>query len=96
MVAKSILSFYSGNGHDGNLSVCVDASVYTLEFERIFGNRYFTRLLNPFSYYAFVDIRAFSEEDRLTFLEYIAKILKDKGLHRQSYDVGLFDWDTPK
>jgi len=96
MVAKSILSFYSGNGHDGNLSVCVDASVYTLEFERIFGNRYFTRLLNPFSYYAFGDIRAFSEEDRLTFLEYIAKILKDKGLHRQSYDVGLFDWDTPK
>ena len=96
MVAKSIISFYSGNGHDGNLSVCVDASIYTIEFERIFGNRYFTRLLNPFSHYSIWDIKAFSEEERNNFLGYIVKILKRKNLHRQSYDVGLFDWDTPE
>ena len=38
-MAKSILSLCSAY-HDSNLSACVDKKVSTIEFERLFGNRY--------------------------------------------------------
>ena len=75
MAVESILSFYSGNGHDGNLSIRVNSTVFTLEFERVFGNRYFTRLLNPFSGYSYWEIDAFSEKERVKFLNYKNNIL---------------------
>ena len=84
MAAESIFSFYSGNGHDGNLSVHTKGAVFTLEMERIFSNRYFTRLLNPLSQYSYKTFispegggtEAFSEEQRINFLDYIKKKLK--------------------
>jgi len=98
MAAESIFSFYSGNGHDGNLSVHTKGTIFTLEMERVFSNRYFTRLLNPFSQYSYEgeEDKAFSKEERIDFLNYIKKILKLKGMLEQSYSVGLFDWSTPK
>jgi carbamoyltransferase len=104
MAAESIFSFYSGNGHDGNLSVHTKGAIFTLEMERIFSNRYFTRLLNPLSQYSYKtfispeggETEAFSEEQRINFLDYIKKILKLKGVFEKSYSVGLFDWDTPE
>ena len=88
MVADSVISFYAGNGHDGNIAVYVGESVFILEFERIFGSRYFTRLLNPFSRHS----QGVSNEDIVNFLDYINTILIDKGIFVSSFDIGLFDW----
>jgi len=90
MVADSVISFYAGNGHDGNIAVRVGESVFILEFERIFGSRYFTRLLNPFSTHS----EGISNEDIVNFLDYINAILINRGIFVSGFDVGLFDWET--
>lgn len=83
-MAKSIFSFFSG-AHDSNLSVCVDGNTLcTIELERLFGNRYFS---------IFHDVKPVNYSN-LCFL--IRRILKDKGLLKPSYDVGLFDWAEDK
>ena len=79
-MAKSILSLCSAY-HDSNLSACVDKKVNTIEFERVFGNRYlaFERL---------------SVEKKIGLLTYAREIFKRAQVFRPEYDVGLFDWVT--
>jgi len=80
---KSIFSFFSGS-HDANLSICLNGdAIYTIELERIFGNRYFSmrRLIGEGQYH--------------DFCTYLVEILKEKGVFRTSYDVGLFEWWCP-
>ena len=79
-MAKSILSLCSAY-HDSNLSACVDKKVNTIEFERVFGNRYlaFERL---------------SVEKKIGLLTYVREIFKRAQVFRPEYDVGLFDWVT--
>ena len=78
---KSIFSFFSGS-HDANLSVCLDNKVYTIELERIFGNRYFS--INTL----------IKEEQYEGLCQYLKKILDEKGMLRPNYDVGMFEWWT--
>lgn len=80
-MAESILSLFSGGGHDSNLSFFVDNKIITLELERIFGNRYLAFATLP-------------KDEQLGLLDYCKKILDDAGLFRSEYDVGLFDWEA--
>ncbi len=73
MDAESILSFYCGSGHDANLSVYINSKpAYTIELERVFGNRYFTRMVNPFSIYSCGELNeasTVSGNERLIFID---------------------------
>lgn len=100
MDAESILSFYCGSGHDANLSVYINSKpAYTIELERVFGNRYFTRMVNPFSIYSCGELNeasTVSGNERLIFIDKLKEILRSKKLFENSYSLGLFDWGTPK
>tara|TARA_Y100000310_G_scaffold324690_1_gene386901 strand:+ start:557 stop:2218 length:1662 start_codon:yes stop_codon:yes gene_type:complete len=80
-MSKSLFSFVSG-GHDSNLSVYVNNTLYTVELERIYGNRY-------------LGITALSGEQQLAFFLVLKEILKNKGVLPLFFDIGLFDWQTP-
>jgi len=77
---KSVLSFAAAH-HDSNLSVYVKNQLYTIELERIYGNRYFA-------------FQTCSEAEQQSLLISLKQILKDKGLLVPSFDVGLFDWES--
>ena len=99
MAVKSIFSFFGGTGHDGNLSIFLEGKIHTVEFERIFGNRFFCRQHNPFSFYSLDIEQTFfpgKEEDTINLLNYIKEILVSRGVFSDHYEVGLFDWDTPE
>ena len=99
MAVKSIFSFFGGTGHDGNLSIFLEEKVCTIELERVFGNRFFCRQHNPFSFYSLDHEGNFfpgKEKDTLDLLNYIKEILISEGIFLDQYEVGLFDWDTPK
>jgi len=99
MAVKSIFSFFGGTGHDGNLSIFLEEKVCTIELERIFGNRFFCRQHNPFSFYSLDGEGNFfpgKEKDALDLLNCIKEILISEGIFLDQYEVGLFDWDTPK
>ena len=83
-MAESVFAFFTGS-HDANISVTTgNDDIYTIELERIFGNRYFcfTGLIE--------------EEDYKPLCEYIHKILKQRGVNLNSFDVGIFEWYTPQ
>ena len=83
-MAESVFAFFTGS-HDANISVTTgNDDIYTIELERIFGNRYFcfTGLIE--------------EEDYEPLCEYIHKILKQRGVDLNSFDVGIFEWYTPQ
>jgi len=85
---KSIFSFFSGS-HDANLSICLNGNtIFSLEFERIFGNRYFstTNLLEV----SFLKVG--SEKQYHDFCDYLKQILEKKGVFRPYFDIGLFEW----
>ena len=87
---KSIFSFFCG-AHDANLSVYVDGNLYTIELERIFGNRHFR--LNHL-------MLTIDAEDQTSLYGeiciYLKKLLESRGVFRPSFDVGLFEWYTPE
>ena len=99
MAVKSIFSFFGGTGHDANLSIFLEGRIHTVELERIFGNRFFCRQHNPFSFYSIDGTGDFfpgKEKDILDLLSYIKEILISEEIFLDYYEVGLFDWDTPK
>ena len=79
---KSVLSLCAGY-HDSNLSAYVGGKVNTIEFERVFGNRYLA-------------LEALPVEKKLGFLKLSRDIFKRAGVFAAEYDVGLFDWVTQK
>ena len=89
---KSIFSFFSGS-HDANLSICLNGNtLFTLELERIFGNRYFpmNRLL-PFDDQNDETLRE-TKKRYHNFCVYLQRILEEEGVFRSHFDVGLFEW----
>ena len=89
---KSIFSFFSGS-HDANLSICLNGNtLFTLELERIFGNRYFpmNRLL-PFDDQNDETLRE-TKKRYHNFCVYLQRILEEEGFFRSHFDVGLFEW----
>ena len=99
MAVESIFSFFGGTGHDANLSIFLKGRIHTIELERIFGNRFFCRQHNPFSFYSIAEEGDFfpgKEKDILNLLSYIKEILISEEIFLDHYEVGLFDWDTPK
>jgi len=79
---KSIISFFLGQ-HDSNISSCKGSDLFTLELERLFGNRYFS----------FEELK--EEEQRQIFL-LIKDTFKENKVPHSNFDIGLFSFCTSK
>ncbi len=79
-MSDSILSFASAR-HDSNVSVYLKGSnVYTIELERLYGNRY-------------LNFQCLPVEQQHLLIEDLQKILAARDLLPTSFHAGLFDWE---